>query len=373
MRRVFCSGEALPDDLARMFTERFAVSLHNLYGPTETTVDVTAWEYKAAGQAQVLLGKPIWNARAYVLDDFLQPVPVGVAGELYIAGVGLARGYLNRPGLTAERFVADPFGAAGSRMYRTGDLVRWRSDGALDFLGRADHQIKIRGFRVEPGEIEAALKGHPAIAQAAVIAHEERAGEKRLVAYVVCAAGQEFDGAALRDHVAQRLPNYMTPALIVSLDALPLTPNGKLDRKALPAPDFVPAPWREPTNPTEETLCRLFGEILNLPHVGLDDNFFALGGDSIVAIQLVGRARKAGLVLTPRDIFQYQSVEGLAAIARPLPGGVEISKPSLALAPRAPLVHLSNAELSRLRADYADIDDILPLSPMQEGMLFHST
>ena len=243
----------------------------------------------------------------------------------------------------------------------------------LDFLERIDHQIKIRGFRVEPGEIEAVLKSHPGITQAAVVAREERAGEKRLVAYVVCAAEHAFDEPALKEHVGQRLPGYMTPAVIMPLEALPLTPNGKLDRKALPEPNFATAPWRAPTNPTEEALCQLFAELLSLPRVGLDDNFFALGGDSIVAIQLVSRARRAGLVFTPRDIFQYQTVEGLAAAAQPLPGGGEVGEDGRQLLRRARLVHLSNAELSLLQADYTEIEDILPLSPMQEGMLFHAT
>ena len=315
---------ALRDKLERKLSIKRTT---NLYGPTEATIEATAYCVPTQlDSRRILIGSPLPNYAVYVLDDCLQPVPVGVAGELYIAGAGVARGYLGRPGLTAERFVADPFGPAGSRMYRTGDLVRWRADGVLDFLERIDHQIKIRGFRVEPGEIEAVLKSHPGITQAAVVAREERAGEKRLVAYVVCAAEHAFDEPALKEHVGQRLPGYMTPAVIMPLEALPLTPNGKLDRKALPEPNFATAPWRAPTNPTEEALCQLFAELLSLPRVGLDDNFFALGGDSIVAIQLVSRARRAGLVFTPRDIFQYQTVEGLAAAAQPLPGGVSLPK-----------------------------------------------
>ncbi|MCQ6244829.1 non-ribosomal peptide synthetase [Streptomyces malaysiensis] len=315
LRRVLCSGEALPGELRARFYEILGVPLHNLYGPTEASVDVTSWECAAQDPAgPVPIGAPVWNTRLYVLDSRLRPVPAGVAGELYLAGVQLARGYLRRPGLTAERFVADPYRGAGGRMYRTGDVVRWRSDGNVEYVGRADEQVKVRGFRIELGEIEAVLARHPEVRQTAVIAREDRAGVKQLVAYVV--AGGDPDAGELRKYLGAELPEYMVPAAFVTLERLPLTPNGKLDRRALPAPDFgSAATGRAPATAREEALCVVFADVLGLPGVGADDSFFDLGGDSIVSIQLVSRARAAGLVFTPRDVFQHRTVAALAAMA----------------------------------------------------------
>src|SRR6202158_4358623 len=322
LKHVFVGGEALASHLAREVTSAWNVRLVNLYGPTETTIQVTSWPWQHDGDSQFApIGRPIWNTRGFILDDGLQPVPVGVAGELYIAGSGLARGSLNRPGLTAERFVADPFGPPGSRMYRTGDRARWRPEGTLHFLGRADHQVKIRGFRIEPGEIEATLGQHDGVAQAAIVAREDRAGDKRLVGYVVPAAGHAPDATMLRQHLARTLPDYMVPAAFVVLDALPLTPSGKLDRNALPATDQQPATeYTPPRTAREEKLCALFADTLGLARVGIHDNFFDLGGHSLLAMRLGRRIRNeirsdfpiTAVYTTPvvRDLAAMLDVDG---------------------------------------------------------------
>ncbi|MFC4065293.1 amino acid adenylation domain-containing protein [Actinoplanes subglobosus] len=316
LRRVICSGEALPGDLAARFGELLpAVGLHNLYGPTEAAVDVTHHPVDTSSDGPVPIGRPVWNTQVYVLDPWLRPVPAGVTGELYLGGVQLARGYLHRPALTASRFVADPFGGPGGRLYRTGDLARLRPGGVVEYVGRTDDQVKIRGLRVELGEIEAALLTVPGVTAAAVVAREDGPA-LRLVAYLVGAPA--VDPA---ESLARTLPEHMVPAAFVGLDDLPLSPNGKLDRRRLPAPDFAAlAGDDEARTPAEVFFAGLVAEVLGLPRAGVRDSFFALGGDSILALQLTARARAAGWRVTARDVFSHPTVEGLAVVAVPVAG-----------------------------------------------------
>ncbi|MBC2879823.1 MULTISPECIES: non-ribosomal peptide synthetase [Streptomyces] len=319
VREVWAGGEAVPASaVERVLAAGSGTVVVDGYGPTETTTFATCFPIAAGDPvpATVPIGRPLDGTRTYVLDAALRPVPPGTAGELYIAGSGLSRGYLDRPGQTAERFVADPFGGPGTRMYRTGDLARLRGDGNLEYLGRADDQVKIRGFRIEPGETEATLATLPEVAQAAVVVREDTPGDKRLVAYVVARPGTEPDGAGLLARAGELLPDYLVPAAVVILETLPLTGNGKLDRRALPAPDFAAAAspsGRGPRTPREEVLCGLFAGVLGLPQIGIDDNFFHLGGDSIRATRLISRARSAlKAELSVRVLYENPTVAALA-------------------------------------------------------------
>ncbi|WP_070009638.1 non-ribosomal peptide synthetase [Streptomyces abyssalis] len=410
------AGEALPVSLAERVRKTMpGTRMLNVYGPTEATVYATAWADGAAPDGVTPpIGRPLGHVRTYVLDGSLQPVEPGRPGELYLAGAGLARGYLRRPGLSAERFVADPYGPPGERMYRTGDLVRWLDDGQLDFLGRIDGQVKFRGFRIELGEVESVLGRHGAVAEAVCAVREDAEGEPRLTAYVV--PSRDKDGSAepeaLREWLAERLPGYLVPAAVTVLTELPRTPSGKLDREALPAPGPrpvaaeravraerpepaqqpepeqpgpaapaesserpapaaeapAPAPAREPMPPAapqptaappagpaaaapaavtepapsrEDVVAGVFASVLRLPEVAPDDSFFDLGGDSIVSIQLVSQLRKAGLVLTPQDVFEHKTVRALASVARETGRGAEGGETTSGVGevPLTPIVH----------------------------------
>jgi amino acid adenylation domain-containing protein len=315
VRALNLAGEPLPADLARALHALGHVErVRNLYGPTEDTTYST-YSLVAPGAEQVLIGTPLANTRTYVLDRHLQPVPVGVAGELYLAGDGLARGYDSLPERTAERFLPDPLGVPGSRMYRTGDGVRWRAHGELEYVGRTDQQVKVRGFRIELGEIEAALRLHPAVRDAIAVVREDTPGERRMVAYVVPAEGSAPEAAELRGHLREHVPEYMVPSAFVGLDAFPLTPNGKIDRRPLPAPEGYAAgdAYEAPRSPTEEIVAGVWAEVLGAGRVGVRDDFFALGGHSLLATRVVSRMRDAfGVELPLRALFEAPTVGGLA-------------------------------------------------------------
>ncbi len=320
LQTVVFGGEALePQRLASWLEAHPGFPrLINMYGITETTVHASFREILGGdvGSTTSPIGVPLAHLGFFVLDAWLQPVPAGVVGELYVAGAGAAYGYVGRTGLTGTRFVACPFVGAGSpptRMYRTGDLMWWGADGQLRYVGRADEQVKIRGYRIELGDVQAALSALDGVEQAVVIAREDRPGDKRLVGYVTGTA----DLATARAVLAERLPSYMVPAALVVLDALPLTVNGKLDTRALPAPEYQDADhYRAPAHAVEEILSGIYAQVLGLERVGVDDSFFELGGDSILAMQVVARARAAGLVCRPRDIFVEQTVARLAGVVQ---------------------------------------------------------
>ncbi|MGH9350176.1 MAG: non-ribosomal peptide synthetase [Vicinamibacterales bacterium] len=315
LRRVFCGGEPLTSELQQRVRARLPnVELHNLYGPTEATIDATWWPCASGTESEEpAIGRPVWNTRAYVVNAALQLAPAGVTGELCLAGAGLARGYLRRAALTAERFVPDPYcGRPGERMYRVGDLVRWRPDGALDFVARIDHQLKIRGLRIELGEIEAALRALPGVAQVVVVGREEEFAQARLVAYVVASTADVVTADTLRNRLRETLPDYMVPAAFVLLDALPLMPNGKIDRKALPAPEASAAGYRQPRTADERALCTIFAEVLGVDRVGLDDDFFAIGGHSLSAMRVIMRSRaQLGIPLSFRTMLEHGTVAAI--------------------------------------------------------------
>ncbi|MGD0570133.1 MAG: amino acid adenylation domain-containing protein [Candidatus Sulfotelmatobacter sp.] len=328
LSRIFAGGEVLTNDLVLAVTGQVSVAVTNLYGPTEATVDATAWDWQRHNIDEtraVPIGRPIANTQAYVLDLHMQPVPIGVEGELYLGGAGQARGYLNRPGLTAEKFVPNPFSrAGGERLYRTGDLVQYQADGSLEFLGRLDNQVKIRGYRIELGEIEVALLDHPGVARAAVLAREDQPGDKRLVAYVVGRGeAEKLEDGHLRSYLQQRVPEYMVPRAYVQLESLPLTANGKLDHKALPAPEgdaYGVLGYEAPVGEIETALAAIWAELLKVERVGRHDNFFALGGHSLLDIQMRTMIRKRFHYDLPlAQLFQRPCIAELAKLLEPVP------------------------------------------------------
>ncbi|WP_377155074.1 amino acid adenylation domain-containing protein [Roseateles sp. UC29_93] len=429
LRRIVCSGEALPAEAqAGVFRRLPQAGLFNLYGPTEAAIDVTHWTCRDDGRSQVPIGAPIAGISTWVLDGDLNPVPPGVPGELYLGGIGLARGYHGRAGLTSERFVANPMAtvakdavndsardlpgaSAGSRLYRTGDLVRWNAEGQLDYLGRIDHQVKIRGFRIELGEIEAQLLAQPGVREAVVVAQPAPTGA-RLIAYVsahakatttpgmgdgasaetagiagvgsvdgvdgVVGAVGSIDVSTLREALSRALPEYMVPAVIVLLDTLPLNPSGKVDRKALPQPEAASAvEYEAPQGEVELAIAAIWAEVLNATRVGRHDNFFEVGGDSILSLQIISRLRRAGWRLTPRQVFELQTVARLGEVAERLvehdTSGSGSSHAADAPAARGHLSDfLDDAAIAALGIDASMIEDVYPLVPTQEGMLLHS-
>ncbi|MGA4405222.1 amino acid adenylation domain-containing protein [Ralstonia nicotianae] len=384
LRRMLCSGEALPHALQQRSLARFPHSeLHNLYGPTEAAIDVTAWRCNAEIHPGVVpIGRPIANTQMYVLDGHQQPVPLGVTGEIYIGGVGVARGYLNRPELTAERFVVNPFHGEGrERMYRTGDLGRWLPDGSLAYQGRADAQVKLRGFRIELGEIEARLSQCAGVSEAVVTMREDVPGEQRLVAYYV--SDEAIEAQTLREQLQASLPEYMVPAAYVRLEHLPLTPNGKLDRKGLPAPDgqaYASTAYEAPQGEVEQTLAGIWQTLLGVERVGRHDDFFALGGHSLQAVRLMSLVEQAGWRADVSRLFLQPTLAGFSASitvadavdipANRIASGCTRITPSM-----LPLASLSQAAIDRMAAQVpggaANIEDIYPLAPLQEGILYH--
>ncbi|WP_123417576.1 non-ribosomal peptide synthase/polyketide synthase, partial [Pseudomonas brassicacearum] len=385
LRYLIVGGDVLdPAVIGRVLKEGAPAHLLNGYGPTEATTFTTTHEIKTVGEGGIPIGRPIGNTRVYVLDTNRQPVPIGVAGELYIGGDGVAKGYLNRPELSAEKFVADPFNAdPGALLYRTGDLARWRADGTVDYMGRNDDQVKIRGFRIELGEIEACLGQCPGVKDAVVLARQDDAGPKRLVGYVIPEPGVTLSVHDLRGQLSSVLADYMLPSAFVVLPAFPLTANGKLDRRELPAPDaeaYASREYEAPQGEVEQTLARIWADVLKVEQVGRHDHFFELGGHSLLAVTLIERMRQAGLSADVRVLFSQPT---LAALAAAIGSGREVSVPPNLIPLHCahitpdllPLVNLSQDTIDRLVATVPggarNVQDIYPLAPLQEGILYH--
>jgi amino acid adenylation domain-containing protein len=366
LRLVISSGEALTEELSERCYERLKqVRLHNLYGPTEAAIDVSAWECgRGSRRGTVPIGRPIANLTLYILDEGMRAVPVGVASELYIGGVGVGRGYRGRAELTAERFIPHPYSVeGGARLYRTGDVARYAADGAIEYLGRVDHQVKVRGFRIELGEVEAALRSHAGVREAVVVARAEKSGA-RLVAYVVASGQEAINSAELRRYVGERLPEYMVPAVIVELAELPLLSNGKLNRRALPdtvnhRPDKEP--YVAPRTLVEEVLAGIWSEVLGIEQVGINDNYFAVGGDSIRSLRIISLARQRGMEFSLQQLFRHQTIAELAAEPA-------LTKSLTTSEATAPFTLIADTDRLRLPGG---LEDAYPLTMLQAGMFYH--
>ena len=381
LQTLIAAGDRLTEPLVKAWAP--GRRLINAYGPTESTICATAYACDPSVEGNPPIGRPIANTRTYILDAERRPVPIGVAGELYIGGVQIARGYLNRPELTAERFVASPF-VAGDRLYKTGDVARYLPDGNIEYLGRNDFQVKIRGFRIELGEIEARLSEHHAIREAVVLARDDVPGEKRLVAYYTSRDGEDAGVEALRSHLFGALPDYMVPAAYVRLEALPLTPNGKLDRQALPAPDRSGQgpDGAGPAGEVEATIAKIWCDLLQLDRVTRDDNFFELGGESLLAVEMISLLGKAGLEVDVEAVFTSRTLEEFARAVTHGNDESDVVPPNLipsgckAITPdMLPLMRLTTEEIEQIVAvvpgGAGNIQDVYPLAPLQEGILFH--
>ncbi|WP_434706017.1 amino acid adenylation domain-containing protein [Pseudomonas sp. Z1-12] len=385
LRYLIVGGDVLdPAVIARVLSEGAPAHLLNGYGPTEATTFTTTHEIKAVGEGGIPIGRPVGNSRVYILDTHRQPVPAGVAGELYIGGDGVAKGYLNRPELTAEKFVTDPFNAEPDAvLYRTGDLARWRADGVVEYLGRNDDQVKIRGFRIELGEIEVRLGQCAGVKDAVVLARQDETGPKRLVGYVIPEGGITLSAQALRAELVAALADYMVPSAFVVLPSFPLTANGKLDRRALPEPDadaYASREYAAPQGEVEQTLAQLWAELLKVERVGRHDHFFELGGHSLLAMSLIERMRQVDLSVDVRVLFSQPTLRALAAAV----GGYrEVVVPANAIVEGCqritpdllPLAVLSQEAIDRIVASVpggvGNVQDIYPLAPLQEGVLYH--
>ncbi|MBC7869663.1 MAG: amino acid adenylation domain-containing protein, partial [Chitinophagaceae bacterium] len=389
LTRVFCSGEALSVELLKKFKTHFDIPLHNVYGPAECSDVSTAWTWDGADADRgVLIGKPISNVKVYIVDGHLNPVPIGVVGEICVAGIGVGKGYINNEDLTREKFLPNPF-VPGERMYRTGDLARWLPDGNIDYQGRVDFQVKIRGFRIELGEIENQLAKVEGVKEAVVIDRASESGDKYLCAYVVMKESFEFDIGQLRGSLGLTLPDYMVPSHFVVMEGIPLSPNGKVDRRALPEPDvsLTQAEYVAPRTETERLVAQIWQEVLGLERIGVHDNFFQLGGHSLLGIQLIARLQQCGLRVGVAELFSAPSLGALADAIDNQEGTEKGSSGYTVPANLIPddcgeirpemlaLVSLDELQLKRIVAKVpggdVNVQDIYPLSPIQEGVLFH--